>query len=179
MTNCDPLTAVTVSPPRPCCTFSARLFMPQRMSVTPPAIHTFAPAGKAIMTHPGSAATVQGRPDQARTESSDDDRSGGRSRSSCRLQAGAARPSRTMLQPAAKSKAARSLLAPKRSEARFDTDDAKPSTRTAIIHTAGLSPNPAESLAEFPLRPRPSLRPTNPDSDQDHRRTRPQWGKSL
>ncbi len=37
------------SRPSPCWTFSARLFIPQRMTVTPPAIHTFTPAGKAII----------------------------------------------------------------------------------------------------------------------------------
>ena len=37
------------SRPNPCWTDRARLFIPHRMSVTPPAIQTFAPAGKAII----------------------------------------------------------------------------------------------------------------------------------
>ena len=35
--------------PSPCWTDRARLPVPQRMSVTPPAIQTFTPAGKAII----------------------------------------------------------------------------------------------------------------------------------
>jgi hypothetical protein len=34
--------------------------MPQRMSVTPPAIHTFKPVGKAIMTRREPATAEQG-----------------------------------------------------------------------------------------------------------------------
>ena len=45
------------SRPRPSCTFSARLFIPQRISVTPPAIHTRTPAGKRNHLPPGSAAS--------------------------------------------------------------------------------------------------------------------------
>jgi hypothetical protein len=40
------------SRPRPSWTFSARLFIPQRMSVMPPAIQTFTPAGNAIILGP-------------------------------------------------------------------------------------------------------------------------------
>jgi len=42
------------SRPRPSWIFNARLFMPQRISVTPPAIQTFVPAGNAIMPAPRS-----------------------------------------------------------------------------------------------------------------------------
>lgn len=151
--------------------------MPQRMSVTPPAIHTLTPAGKAIMAHPKPAADGRGWWDQAKPGSSGDDRSADRSRSSCRLQTAAVQSCRKMPPPAAKAKAVRSLLTRKRSEARYGIDDARSSTVIATIHIAAPSPTPAENLAGSPRRSELSLRPTNPAGDQDRRRTRPQWGK--
>jgi hypothetical protein len=60
----------------------------QRMSATPPAIHTFTLAGKAIMRHPRRATGGQRWLGHARTGSRAVGRSAGRSRSSCRRQAG-------------------------------------------------------------------------------------------
>lgn len=173
----EDLTAIRVPRPRPCWTFSARLFMPQRMSVTPPAIQTFTPAGNAIMTHPRRATGGQEWSDQARLGSSVVGRSAGRSRSTYRRPPGVEPSSRKMLQTAAKSKAARSSLMRKRSEARFGTPAARSSTMTATIHNAVLSPNPAGIRADFLRQSAPSLHPTNLDGDQDRRRTEPQWGK--
>ena len=121
------------SRPSPCRTWSASVFMPRRMSVTPPAIHPRTPAGNAIICSPGSAGTGPMRPGPPKTGRGGAVRSSEQSRAERRGSAAAAAcPSRRSSAPARKQGRSGSRTH------RSDTVAARRSAASGRYHAAAM-----------------------------------------